>query len=76
LGLLIGGDSTKLSFWKPIVDRIVTRMSSWNNKFLSFGERLVLLQAVMSSLLVYFLSFFKAPAGIISSIESIFKIKN
>ena len=72
LGLLIGGDSRKLSFSKPIVDCIVARLSSWNNKFLSFGGRLVLLKSVLSSLLVYFLSFFKAPACIISSIESIF----
>ena len=74
LGLPIGGDSRKLSFWKPVVDRIVSRLSSWNHKFLSFGGRLVLLKSVLSSLPVYFLSFFKAPAGIISSIESIFKI--
>ena len=73
LGLPIGGDSRKFAFWKPIVDRIVSRLSSWNHRFLSFGGRLVLLKAVMSSLPVYFLSFFKAPAGIISSIESIFK---
>ena len=73
MGLPIGGDSRKLSFWKPVVDHIVARLSSWNNKFLSFGGRLVLLKFVLSSLPVYFLSFFKAPAGIISSIESIFK---
>jgi hypothetical protein len=73
LGLPIGGDSRKLSFWKPVVDRIVTRLASWNNKFLSFGGRLVLFKSVLSSLLVYFLSFFKAPADIISTIESIFK---
>jgi len=76
LGLPIGGDSRKLSFWKPVVDRIVSRLSKWNNKFLSFGGRLVLLKFVLSSLPVYFLSFFKAPGGIISSIESIFKKKN
>jgi len=63
LGLPIDGDSRKLRFWKPIVDRIVARLSSWNSKFLSFGGRLVLLKSVMSSLPVYFLSFFKAPAG-------------
>jgi len=73
LGLPIGGDSRKLSFWKSVIDRIVTRLSSWNNKFLSLGGRLVLLKSVLSSLPVYFLSFFKAPAGIISSIESILK---
>jgi len=72
LELPIGGDPRKLSFWKPVVDRIVSRLSSWSNKFLSFGGRLVLLKSVMSSIPVYFLSFFKAPTGIISSIESIF----
>jgi hypothetical protein len=73
LGLPIGGDSRKLSFWKPVLDRIEDRISSWNNKFLSFGGRLVLLKYVLSSLPVYFLYISKAPAGIISSIESFFK---
>jgi len=73
LGLPIGGNSTKLSFWKPVIDRVVARLSSWNNKFLSFGGRLILLKFVLSSLPIYFLSFFKAPAGIISLIESLFK---
>jgi len=50
LGLPIGGDARKLSFWKPVVDRIVNRLSSWSHKFLSFGGRLVLLKSVMSSL--------------------------
>jgi len=72
LGLPIGGDPRKLSFWKPVVDSIVSRLSSWNHRFLSFGRRLVLLKSVMSSLSVHFLSSFKAPRGIISSIESIF----
>ena len=37
LGLPIGGDSRKLNFSKPVIDRIVARLSSWNNKFLSHG---------------------------------------
>jgi hypothetical protein len=37
------------------------------------GGRLVLLRSVLSSIPVYFLSFFKAPIGTISSLESIFK---
>ena len=73
LGLPIEGDSRKLSFWKLVIDRIVSRLSSWNHKFLSFGGHMVLLKSVMSSLPVYFLSFFKAPTGIISSIKSIFQ---
>jgi len=38
---------------------------------LSLGGRLVLLKFVLSSLPVYALSFFKAPSGIVSSIDSI-----
>jgi len=34
LGLPIGGHSRKLSFWKLVVDRLVARLSMWNNKFL------------------------------------------
>jgi hypothetical protein len=37
------------------------------------GGRIVLLKSVLSALPIYFLSFFKVPPGIISSIESLFK---
>ena len=72
LGLHIGGDSRKLCFWKPVVDSITARLSLWNNNFLSFGGRLILLKFVLYSLPVFFLSVY--PTGIISSIEFIFKI--
>ncbi|GAU26327.1 hypothetical protein TSUD_56250 [Trifolium subterraneum] len=72
LGLPIGGDSRKLRFWDPVVSRIRKRLSGWKCKNLSFGGRLILLKFVMSSVPVYFLSFFKAPSGIISSLESMF----
>jgi len=71
LGLPIGGNARQLAFWKPLLHRINSRLSSWNSKHLSFGGCLVFLKSVLSSLPVYALSFFKAPAGIISSIESI-----
>jgi len=73
LGLPIGGDPRKLDFWKPLVNSVISRLSRWKSKYLSFGGRLILLKSVLSSLPVYFLSFFKAPASIISSIESLFK---
>ncbi|XP_045831507.1 uncharacterized protein LOC123922882 [Trifolium pratense] len=40
LGLPIGGDSRRLSFWEPVLDRLKTRLSGWKSRFLSFGGRL------------------------------------
>jgi hypothetical protein len=71
LGLPIGGDPRRLSFWELLINRIQSRLSGWKSKHLSFGGRLILLKSVLSSLPVYALSFFKAPSGIVSSIESI-----
>ena len=71
LGLHIGGNPQRLSFWEPVVNRIKSRLSGWQSWFLSFGGRLILLKSVLTALPVYALSFFKAPSGIISSIESL-----
>jgi len=71
LGLPIGGNPRRLSFWEPVLNHIKSRLSGRNSQFLSFGGHLILLKAVLTSLSVYALSFFKAPSGIISSIESL-----
>ncbi|GAU35629.1 hypothetical protein TSUD_30470, partial [Trifolium subterraneum] len=68
LGLPIGGDPRRLSFWDPVLARFKKRLSGWKIRFFSFGGRLILLKSVLTSLPVYALSFFKAPSGIISSI--------
>jgi len=74
LGLSIGGNPSRLAFWDPVMHSIKSRLSAWKSRFLSFGGRLTLLKSVLTSLPVYALSFFKAPSGIISSIESLFKL--
>jgi hypothetical protein len=72
LGLPIDGDLRKLNFWRPLLDRIKSRLSGWKSKNLSLCGRLVLLKFVLSPLPVYFLSLFKVLASIISSIASNF----
>ena len=74
LGLHVGGDARRLSFWDSVDAHIAEWLSMWKSRFLLFGGRLILIIYVMSSLPVYALSFFKAPSGIISSIESMFNI--
>ncbi|GAU24432.1 hypothetical protein TSUD_364160 [Trifolium subterraneum] len=71
LGLPIGSDPRRLSFCEPVLARLTNILSRWKSRFLSFGGRLILIKSVLTSLSVYALSFFKAPLGTISSIESL-----
>lgn len=73
LGLPIGADARRKSTWQPVVDKIRGRLSSWNSSHLSLGGKIVLLKSVLYSLPVYYFSFFKAPEGVISDIERLFK---
>jgi len=61
LGLPIGGDARRLSFWNPVLERLKSRLSDWKSRNLSYGGRLVLLKFVLSSLPVYALSFLELP---------------
>ena len=72
VGLPIGGDPRKLQFSYLLVERIRSRLSGWKCKNLSLGCRLVLLKPVLSSIPIYFLSFFIAPSCIISTLNSLF----
>ncbi|XP_058774729.1 uncharacterized protein LOC131649001 [Vicia villosa] len=73
LGLPIGENSKRLDTWSQVINTVKTRLSSWKNKHLSIGGRIVILKSVLFAIPVYFLSFFKIPPGIIFKLESIFK---
>ncbi|KAK1277454.1 hypothetical protein QJS04_geneDACA016871 [Acorus gramineus] len=57
--------------WNPLVDKLERRLEGWKGKILRIGGRLVLLQAVLSYLPVFFLSIFKVPEGILQKLEGI-----
>jgi hypothetical protein len=73
LGLPIGANPRRNSTWQTVIDVVKSRLSSWKHKKLSIGGRVVVIKSVLSAIPVYFLSFFKAPTGIISKLESLFK---
>jgi hypothetical protein len=58
----------RLIFWYPVVEHIRNHLPGWKSKNLSIGGRLILLKSVLSSILVYFLSFFNDPSSIVSSL--------
>lgn len=73
LGLPIGANPRRIVTWYPVGKKVQKRFSSWSSNHLSFAGRLVLIKSILSAPPTYFLSFFKAPKGILKSLESVFK---
>ena len=49
--------------WKPIEDHFEKKLGSWAGKMFSYGDRLVLINSVPTSLPMFLLSFFEIPIG-------------
>jgi hypothetical protein len=64
LGLPVGANPRCLSTWKPMLDIIRRRVASWGNKYLSFGGRIVMLNAVLNAIPIFYLSYMKMPCSV------------
>ncbi|GJT18907.1 reverse transcriptase domain, reverse transcriptase zinc-binding domain protein [Tanacetum coccineum] len=71
LGLPVGKKMRLKEGWNAIIDRFRDRLSNWKARSLSIGGRLTLVKSVLGSLLIYYLSLFKAPTSIINNLEAI-----
>jgi hypothetical protein len=63
LGIPIHFRKLKNGEWKPAEDRFEVKLSSWIGKLLSYGDRLVLINLVITSLPMFLLSFLKFRWG-------------
>lgn len=61
LWMPLGGDSSKSKFWSPVLDKIKSRPSLWQRRFLCTVGRTELIRLVLSNLPTYILSLFKNP---------------
>ncbi|KAK2449929.1 hypothetical protein QL285_009079 [Trifolium repens] len=64
LGLPVGANPRLSSTWDPVVKSIEKRLFSWKNRYVSLGGRVVLINSILASLPVFFLSFFKMPTKV------------
>jgi hypothetical protein len=55
--------------WKIVEERLQLRLSSWKRKLLSIGGRLVLINSVLSNMVLYMLSFFLLPKGVLNRLD-------
>lgn len=71
LGLPVGANPRRCDTWKPVVDAMKKKLSSWNGRNLSMGGRVTLINSVLSSLPLYYFAFFKAPKKILNELIKI-----
>jgi hypothetical protein len=71
LGIPVGANPRRRATWIPIIESMKKRLSTWNGRILSIGGRVTLINSVLSSLPLYYFSFFKAPSCVIKELVSI-----
>ncbi|XP_071704361.1 uncharacterized protein [Rutidosis leptorrhynchoides] len=71
LGLLLGSNMNLITNWKPLIDKFKKRLSAWQYRMLSYGGRLSLIESVLCSIGIYYLSIFKCPKTVIQTLEGL-----
>jgi hypothetical protein len=61
LGVPIDNKKLCKSLWAPIVEKIESKLGSWQGRFLSLGGRLVLINSSLTNVPLYMLSLYKSP---------------
>jgi hypothetical protein len=64
LGLPVCANPRKFSTWEPMLNVIRGRLGSWGNKYISLGGRIVMINAFLSAIPVFFLSYMKIPTKV------------
>lgn len=73
LGLTVEGNPRRISFWEPVITRVKKRLAALKNKCISFGGRICLIKSILTSIPLYFLSFYKAPVGVVKACHRIMR---
>ncbi|KAL5557179.1 hypothetical protein UlMin_039415 [Ulmus minor] len=73
LGLPLGGNPNSTEFWNPVVEKVGKRLDGWKKSVLSKGGRLTMIQSVLSSIPIYFMSLFKLPNGVAALFEKMMR---
>lgn len=71
LGMPLGANPRKVATWNEIVERFKGKLSSLKWRSLSWATRVVLINSILSSLPIYFMSIFQMPMTMIKRIDKI-----
>nr|GEZ20471.1 RNA-directed DNA polymerase, eukaryota, reverse transcriptase zinc-binding domain protein [Tanacetum cinerariifolium] len=71
LGVKVGSNMSRITSWDDVISKVSSRLSKWKLKLLSIGGRLSLLKLVLTSILLYHMSIFNVPIGVLNHLESV-----
>ena len=69
LGFPIGSNMNLVANWQGMVEKFKNRLSTWKARLLSIGGRLTLINAVLGSVGIYFMSIFRVLNTILNLLE-------
>nr|GEU57290.1 RNA-directed DNA polymerase, eukaryota [Tanacetum cinerariifolium] len=69
LGVMVGDHMSRYSAWSNTIQKVRGRLTRWKVKTLSIGGRLTLLKSVLSAVLIYNMSLYKAPKCVLHELE-------
>jgi len=61
LGVPIGGNQYKVSFWNGLLDKVKKKLSRWKGRLMSMAGRVTMIKSTLSSMFLFFLWLFKIP---------------
>ena len=68
LGIPIGANPRRCQTWEPLINKCERKLAGWKQRHLSFGGRVILINSVLTSIPIYFLSFFRVPKQVVNKI--------
>lgn len=69
--LPVGANPRSISTWEHMFDQLRGRLNSKGHKYISFGGHIVLLNSVLNSIPIFYLSFLKMPTKVVKQIVRI-----
>ena len=73
LGVTVVGNHKRCIFWEGILNKLRSRLCSWKGKSLSMAGRICLIKSVLTSLPLFYVSFFCMPATMVKEVKRIQK---
>ncbi|KAL5158007.1 E3 ubiquitin-protein ligase UPL6 [Glycine soja] len=70
LGIPIGANLRRCELWDPIINKCERKLAKWKQRHISFGGRVTLIKSVLTSIPIYFFSFFRVPNRVVDKLDN------